>query len=40
MWDEREGFVYRSARFDHRNRDGRYGFTSLIIDAVKPAMTG
>ena len=35
-WDEREGFVYRSARFDHRNRDGALGFTSLIIDAIKP----
>jgi predicted SAM-dependent methyltransferase len=40
IWDERKGFVYRSARFDHRNRDGRYGFTSLIVDAVKPVMTG
>ncbi len=35
-WDEREGFVYRSARFDHRNQDGRLGFTSLILDALKP----
>jgi predicted SAM-dependent methyltransferase len=35
-WDEREGFVYRSARFDHRNADGRLGFTSLIVDARKP----
>lgn len=35
-WDEREGFIYRSARFDHRNADGRLGFTSLIIDAIKP----
>lgn len=34
-WAEREGFIYRSARFDHRNQDGRLGFTSLIIDAVK-----
>lgn len=37
-WDEREGFIYRSARFDHRNADGEFGFTSLIIDAVKPEM--
>lgn len=37
-WDEREGFIYRSARFDHRNRDGQYGFTSLIIDAIKPTI--
>lgn len=35
-WDEREGFIYRSARFDHRNRDGKLGFTSLIVDAIKP----
>lgn len=36
-WDEQDGFIYRSARFDHRNRDGRYGFTSLIVDAIKPS---
>lgn len=35
-WDERDGFIYRSARFDHRNQDGQLGFVSLIIDAVKP----
>jgi len=35
-WDERDGFIYRSARFDHRNRDGQLGFTSLIVDAMKP----
>jgi len=35
-WDPADGFVYRSRRFDHRNRDGRLGFTSLILDAVKP----
>ena len=35
-WDEQDGFVYRSARFDHRNQHGVLGFTSLIIDAVKP----
>lgn len=35
-WDERDGFIYRSARFDHRNRAGRLGFTSLIVDAVRP----
>ncbi len=38
-WDERDGFIYRSARFDHRNVDGRLGFTSLIIDAIKPERT-
>lgn len=35
-WDEADGFIYRSARFDHRNRDGQLGFVSLIVDAVKP----
>lgn len=37
-WDEREGFIYRSARFDHRNCGDRYGFTSLIVDAIKPSI--
>lgn len=35
-WDESNGFIYRSKRFDHRNQDGRLGFVSLIIDAIKP----
>lgn len=35
-WDEKKGFIYRSKRFDHRNRDGKLGFVSLIVDAVKP----
>ncbi|MGN7763909.1 class I SAM-dependent methyltransferase [Paenibacillus sp. 22594] len=35
-WDETEGFIYRSKRFDHRNHDGKLGFVSLIVDAVKP----
>jgi predicted SAM-dependent methyltransferase len=34
-WDERDGFIYRSRRFDYRNQDGNLGFTSLIVDAVK-----
>jgi predicted SAM-dependent methyltransferase len=34
-WDEDQGFIYRSKRFDHRNREGKLGFVSLIIDAVK-----
>ncbi|PFZ13963.1 SAM-dependent methyltransferase [Bacillus pseudomycoides] len=34
-WDEEEGFIYRSKRFDHRNQDGKLGFVSLIVDAVK-----
>lgn len=36
-WNERDGFIYRSARFDHRNQNGALGFTSLIVDAVKPS---
>ncbi len=35
-WDERGGFIYRSLRFDHRNKGGKIGFTSLLVDAVKP----
>ncbi|PYI54506.1 class I SAM-dependent methyltransferase [Paenibacillus flagellatus] len=37
-WDESQGFIYRSKRFDHRNRDGRLGFVSLIADAYKPVI--
>jgi predicted SAM-dependent methyltransferase len=35
-WDEKKGFIFRSRRFDHRNNDGKLGFVSLIVDAVKP----
>lgn len=35
-WDEKKGFIYRSKRFDHRNKDGKLGFVSLIVDARKP----
>ena len=35
-WDERDGFIYRSVRFDHRNQNGHLSFESLIIDAVRP----
>ncbi|CAG7639235.1 class I SAM-dependent methyltransferase [Paenibacillus allorhizosphaerae] len=35
-WDETQGFIYRSKRFDHRNKGGQLGFVSLIIDATKP----
>jgi predicted SAM-dependent methyltransferase len=35
-WDERDGKIRRSKRFDHRNRGGRLGYTSIILDAVKP----
>ncbi|MGM0855012.1 MAG: class I SAM-dependent methyltransferase [Bacillota bacterium] len=36
QWDEKEGYIYRSKRFDHRNQNGNLGFVSLIVDAVKP----
>ena len=36
-WDPADGFVYRSRRFDHRNSGSTIGFTSLLIDAPKPA---
>lgn len=35
-WDEKQGFIYRSKRFDHRNKTGNLGFVSLIVDAFKP----
>lgn len=35
-WDESAGKIRRSKRFDHRNRSGRLGYTSIILDAVKP----
>lgn len=35
-WDEKQGLIYRSLRFDHRNRNGDLGYTSLLIDAIKP----
>ena len=36
QWSPAQGPVYRSLTMDHRNRDGRIGFVSLIIDAIKP----
>lgn len=35
-WDEQDGYIYRSRRFDHRNENGQLGFVSLIVDAIKP----
>lgn len=34
-WNPEGGFIYRSYRYDHRNKDGELGFVSLIVDAVK-----
>jgi predicted SAM-dependent methyltransferase len=36
-WDPSEGPIYRSLRCDHRNRGGRLGFASLIVEARKPS---
>jgi len=38
-WDETKGMIHRSLRFDERNRTEDYGYTSLFLDAVKPAMS-
>lgn len=35
-WNTEDGFVRRSKRFDERNKNGKLGYTSLIIDAIKP----
>lgn len=35
-WEAIDGMIYRSLRYDHRNKDGKLGFVSLIIDAIKP----
>lgn len=35
-WDPAQGMIYRSLRFDHRNRDGHLKSVSLILDAKKP----
>ena len=36
QWDAADGPIYRSLRTDRRNRDGRLGFVSIILDARKP----
>jgi len=36
-WDPRTGPVYRSLLMDHRNKNGRIGFASLILDARRPS---
>ncbi len=35
LWDEKQGFIYRSYRFDHRNSTDHINFASLIVDARK-----
>lgn len=39
-WDPRDGMVWRSLRYDQRNRDGKPNYSSIILDAVRPAETG
>jgi predicted SAM-dependent methyltransferase len=36
QWDHKEGPIYRSLLLDHRNKEGKIEFVSLIIDAQKP----
>jgi len=36
-WDPADGMVHRTRRFDERNRDGQLRYTSLLVDARKPA---
>lgn len=35
-WNESDGRIGRSLRFDTRNRDGKLGMVSIILDAKKP----
>ncbi|MBS7531141.1 SAM-dependent methyltransferase [Hazenella sp. IB182353] len=37
-WNASDGLIYRSKRFDHRNRAGDLGFVSLIVDAWKGSL--
>lgn len=39
-WNEADGRIGRSLRFDTRNRDGRLGMVSIILDAKKPGVIG
>jgi predicted SAM-dependent methyltransferase len=35
-WTDENGHIMRSRRYDQRNKDGKLGYTSLIVDAIKP----
>lgn len=35
-WNDADGHIGRSLRYDTRNRDGKLGMVSIIIDAKKP----
>ncbi len=39
-WSDDRGRVIRSRRYDHRNTPEKLVYTSLIIDAVRPAVGG
>lgn len=34
-WKIHDGMIRRSLKFDHRNKDGKPRYTSIIIDAIK-----
>jgi len=36
-WAPEGGMIHRSKRFDKRNRGGKLGYTSIVLDAVKPS---
>ena len=38
QWSPAQGPIYRSLLSDHRNRNRKLGFVSLIIDAHKPVL--
>ena len=38
-WSPNDGMIHRSLRYDPRNTDGEVNYTSLILDATKPAQT-
>lgn len=40
QWDPAGGPIDRSLLSDHRNRNGKPGFVSLIADARKPPTSG
>ena len=39
-WNPADGMIHRSRRFDERNAGGKLAYTSLIVDARKPVVTG
>jgi predicted SAM-dependent methyltransferase len=36
-WSPEDGMIHRSKRFDKRNRAGKLGYPSIVLDAVKPS---